>query len=101
MKNIYEIIDLVRLRPQMYIGENKLSTLTSFLAGVHFALGINGVKEFPEFNKFHAWVREEKFKLNPLSVGYCKTILGQTNGDEKKGLEMFFELIDEFKNEKN
>lgn len=82
----------------MYIGDDKLSTFASYLRGVHLALGINGINEFPEFIHFHTWVRVEKYKVSPLSVGYETTILEQTNGDEEKGLEMFFELIEEFKN---
>jgi len=46
----------------MYIGDTKLSTIASLLYGVHLALGINNIKESPDFMKFHTWVRD-KFEL--------------------------------------
>jgi hypothetical protein len=100
LKDIYEIIDMVKLRPPMYIGDSQLTTLNAYLQGVHLALGINEINESPPFMEFHTWVRD-KFELEPLSVGYRTTILEQCNGDEEKGLDMFFELVEEFKNQKH
>lgn len=98
MKDIYEIIELVKTRPPMYIGDSTLSTMDIFLAGAGFGLSLNEIKESPDFMDFHIWVRD-KFELPPLSVGYKTIILEQCNGDEEIGLKMFFDLIEEFKNE--
>ena len=90
---------MVKVRPPMYIGDAKLTTLDVYLQGVHLALGINKIKESPPFMEFHTWVRD-KFELESLSVGFKTTILEQCNGNEEKGLDMFFELIEEFKSQK-
>jgi hypothetical protein len=62
MKSIYEFIDLIRQRPEMYIGDRKLSTLYHALSGFEFALNVNTMNETkPDFKTFHVWIRE---KLN-------------------------------------
>lgn len=82
----------------MYTGDKTLSTLNAFLNGAHFSLELNGIKETPGFRKFHCWV-QDKFEIEQTTEGYCSTILKQCNGDEEKALEMFFELVEEFKKE--
>ena len=83
----------------MYIGDSKLTTMDAFLNGAQFGLSINKINEVPEFRNFHFWVRD-KLELEPLSVGFKTTILEHCNGDEEKGLQKFFELIEEFKKTK-
>jgi hypothetical protein len=97
MKDIYEVIEAVKLRPEMYAGSRTISDVYKFLAGVHFGFMIDQKKkEHPEFREFHTWIRE-KLELEPLSVHYAHTLLEYYKNDEEKSLQAFFELISEYK----
>ena len=99
MKDIYYIIQLIRIRPPLYIGENSITTLYQFLNGCQFALKISGVEEKPNFMDFHTWVRE-RLQLSPMSVNYATTLLEYFH-DEEIAMQKFFILIDEYRAETN
>lgn len=60
--SLYEKLDLVRLRPGMYIGANSVSKLFTFISGFRFALSSESPKLQSEghlpFMYFNAYVAE-------------------------------------------
>lgn len=84
----------------MYLGSNSIKPLMHFIDGYKFAqieLGNNNDREvFPlDFWYFHEFVKV-KLGFSSSVPGWCNLILQSCNGDEKKALEKFFVLYDEF-----
>lgn len=102
IRNIYDVIELVRKRPSMYLGVDSISRLRSFLNGYCFAVYFNNDIEYDDkliplpfgfFNDFIA----EKFNVTE-SIGWSEILLRQVNQNEEDGLKLFFELFDKYKN---
>jgi hypothetical protein len=94
---LFEILTKIKARPGLYIGRPSVSDLFMFLVGYKTAkreLGIKPTEEevrfyqdFPQFveNKYHLHTSNSWAKIIML---YCP--------DEKKGFELFFQLLEEF-----
>lgn len=98
--NIHNLIQTIRRRPGMFLGSLSIKPLMHFINGYKFAqneLGKNNDSEiFPlDFWFFHEFVKV-KLGFSSSVPGWCNLILQSCNGDEKKALEMFFTLYDEF-----
>lgn len=104
--NIHDLVQKIRVRTPMYIGANSLSALHFFLNGYQFAKreaeGFDNHAKSPaqplfplDFWYFHEFA---KIKVGAHSSvpGWRNLILEACGGDEKKGLETFFTLYDEF-----
>ncbi len=99
IKNIYELINLIRPRLGMYIGENTITAMRSFLFGYGFALEVHKIKresEEPDFALFHDFVAN-KYNEESSTAGWCNLILKHNENDQKKSLEVFFNLVEEFR----
>lgn len=97
--HIYKAIALIRTRPGMFIGDNKISTLRTFLDGYFYAQ-----QYFPEntisleplpFFMFHDFVAN--YYHESACMGWNGIILQQTNNNEEEGMKLFFELFDIFR----
>jgi hypothetical protein len=98
MKNIYELLVLIRQRPGMYLGQRSLTALRSFIDGYYFALRENNIlveEEIPPFWQFHDWVARY-YKWYESTAGWKNIILKEV-GDEAKACDVFFELLELFK----
>ena len=97
--SLYEKLDLVRLRPGMYLGTNSVSKLFTFISGFRFALSYESPKLQSEghlpFMYFNAYVAE-RYNCSG-SMGWANILLEACNGSEEEGLKLFFELLDEFR----
>jgi len=99
INNIYDLIEKIKSRPAMYIGDNKISSFRSYIDGYSSALKIHGIKfesTFPPFWYFHEWVMQ-KYNWRESTTGWNNIILKENNYDDEKSLTIFFELFDEFK----
>lgn len=99
----YDLIEMIRVRPGMYLGSNSITALMNFLQGYQFALH--------EFRVFDDACRDNLFPLDFCFMheytaqlcGLYESTAGWRNhildccGDEEKALFKFFELFDEFK----
>lgn len=97
--DIYNLIDRIRPRPAMYLGENSVSLLRAFLGGymaAAFECEASFVEENPPFREFHNWVAM-KFGYFESTSGWANMLLAVENGDEAKALERFFVYLDDFK----
>lgn len=91
--DIYELLDNVRKRPAMYLGNlRSLSSLMAFVRGIVFR-GL--CKSDPPFYLFGNWlgVRVSEMKGNTMPFEWMEREWGS-----EKAFDMFFELLDEYRN---
>ncbi|WP_414519853.1 hypothetical protein [Nostoc sp. PCC 9305] len=98
MKNIYEILEMMRPRPQMFLGQRSLTALSGFIGGYYFAMEENGIlieEENPPFSQLNNWVA--RYYQRYGSTAGWKNIILREVGDEAKACDVFFELLELFK----
>lgn len=94
----YELFDLVRTRPKMYLGNNgiTLTALTAFVTGYHFAYFYNGLElgeGTPPYSHFTHWITYRLFgRSNSLPWEFMEEELGPS-----VAFSTFFEMLDEFR----
>jgi len=97
--DIYKLIDEIRPRPAMYLGENSVSFLRAFLGGymrAAYEAQAPFAEENPPFSAFHDWVAM-KLGYYESTSGWAKMLLAAEGQNEAKALERFFVYLDEFK----
>lgn len=103
MAHIHQLIDKIRRRPGMYIGSNSLTGLECFLNGYICALYETDSTDedlLPlPFGLFHEYVAC-KYGYYESTSGWKNMILDQTGQDERRGLDLFFEIYGEFRTTK-
>lgn len=98
--DIFDMIDLIRRRPGMFIGSNSITPLFHYLNGFQAAELEYGIcrkrKLFPlSFRYMHEYT---EYRLqNRSTIGWCRQILNSCDGDEEAALQKFFEYYDGFK----
>lgn len=98
MKNIYELLEMIKQRPGIYLGQRSLTALAGFIGGYFFAIAENNIlveEEIPPFRQFHDWVARY-YKWYESTAGWKNIILKEV-GDEAKACDVFFELLELFK----
>ena len=94
--NIESLIELIRKRPAMYIGEPKIYNLSHFLFGYSFAMYENfNMQEFQKpLRDFNDWL-ETKYKCK-ASIGWARLLLLHVNDNEDMAFDLFWEEWDDF-----
>ena len=98
MKSIYELLEMIRQKPGMYLGQRSLTALRGFISGYYFGREENDMlveEEIPPFRQFHDWVARY-YKWYESTAGWKNIILREV-GDEAKACDVFFELLELFK----
>jgi hypothetical protein len=91
------LLDVIRERPVMYLGELSLSALWHFLNGYEMSLLAHDIQEKrPLPRDFHDWVAY-RLHFSGSTSGYKNMILKRVP-DEAAALEYFFKLLDEYRN---
>ena len=101
MWNIYDHLNMVKIRPWMYIWSNKISDLRLYIwwyFGCLFEKWINE-NEIPKFQNFHEWIA--KYYWYNESTSWWANMILDNSKDEEDALKTFFILLEKFKNEKN
>ncbi len=101
MTQLYDLLDKIREKPGMYLGYPSVSNLFMFLCGYnqsHEDLEIPLTKQEEEFQEFQPWL-QKRFNLS-TSASWARIILLYTTNEET-GFSMFFELLEEFRQEQN
>jgi hypothetical protein len=95
--DVYETIALIRPRPAMYIGEHSLPCLCSFLYGCLYLAYQQAIEtnEHPEFQGFHDWIAA-RFGWSESTSGWCNIIIQECGGDQRKAMDRFFDLVEEY-----
>jgi hypothetical protein len=92
------LLDQIRKRPAMYLGEYSLSALSHFISGYCFALDIHAIRRSSDPNAlprdFHDWVAY-RLHFKESTSGWCSMIL-TCAGSEKDAFDRFFSLLDEY-----
>jgi hypothetical protein len=91
---LYQILDKIRARPSMYIGEHSISAVYHFINGFYMAHNYE-TYEAPPFDGFNDFVG--KFYGKYTTPGWRNLILADHFGNEKEALTRFFVLLDEFR----
>ena len=96
--DVYELIDLIRAKPGMYLGCCSLTRLRAFIDGYKFAANqCDGeVIEHPSLFDFHDWVTR-RFGLKESTPGWCELILAECERNEARAFNRFIELTDEYR----
>lgn len=98
IKTIYDLLDLVRVRPGMWIGEMSVTRLQVFLSG--FSAGIDAARaslenESPPFRGLHQWVAD---RLGRRMNGHgWASMLVEACGSEEAAFERFWTELDAYR----
>ncbi|MCC3408030.1 MAG: hypothetical protein JGK17_21070 [Microcoleus sp. PH2017_10_PVI_O_A] len=98
IKNYYDLFDLVRTRPKLYLGNNglTLTALMAFVIGYKSACFYNGIKideGTPPYWHFVNWIPHRLFgESNTLPWDIMEDQFGQS-----VAFSTFFEILDEFR----
>ncbi|MCB4438605.1 hypothetical protein LHL20_20510 [Alteromonas sp. McT4-15] len=115
--NIYDLIEKISERTEMYTGRRTLSHIRSFLDGYTLAMHEANIPNtgIPEFSDFHNWLAK-KFGYEKLTIGYPEILLAASLGksaehedwnindcsitktQHDKSVDLFFSLVSEYKN---
>ncbi len=113
IKDIYDLLLVIELRPAMYLGKTTLERLAMFLWGIEFGLNLVNVensnfdwKQFrpklePNYaHGFQSWISQKLLNQETSPNDWAYLILEHCNKDEEKAFDLFFSLLEEFKLEK-
>ncbi|CAN5895591.1 hypothetical protein BH11MYX3_BH11MYX3_16550 [soil metagenome] len=95
--SVYDIVDVIRKRPEMFLGSRTLTGLHHFINGFRLAadsVGIQIQDGEPPFRSFHQWI-ETRLDGGP-SDGWLQTLL-EAMRDEESAYERFLLEVDEFR----
>jgi hypothetical protein len=100
--NLFSYIDLIRIRPGMYVGGYSVSLMAYHIAGYEAACRWKDAEEAldPPWYDFHEYVRERTGFAESTS-GWNNMLLHSCEGDEEKALELFFTMFDAFRSGTN
>lgn len=101
-KDVYDFFEKIRPRPALYVGKKSLSKIQAFFYGYLYAVRFNDIDfdlgKFDSYS-FHDWVAE-KLGWYESTSGWLNMILKEVDNDEEKAVDLFYELLEEFKLEK-
>lgn len=89
------LLNIIRLRPAMYLGEARLSYLSIFLLGYQFGNSRQLDNYFGD-NGFQQWFERKYYPMNGNS--WFMTFLDEVDGDEKLALELYFDYLEKYHN---
>ncbi len=101
-KDVYDFFEKIKERPAMYVGAKSLTRIQMFFYGYLYALDLQDIdfdhKKFGPYN-FHDWIAN-KLGWAESTSGWLNMILDKANGDDEKAVDLFYDLLEEFKLEK-
>ncbi|GAA2272351.1 hypothetical protein GCM10010234_03790 [Streptomyces hawaiiensis] len=103
MRDVYDLLEEVRLRPGLWVRDRSLRHLDSMLVGYRIALGVHGADEPFDFwspggqSPFSQWL--ERRMGEQTSLGWSAVIERSAEATGRPALELFFELLDEFRDQ--
>lgn len=118
--DLYKALEAIRVRTGMYIGGPTLDHLGTYISGYDRAMRDAGIKDItcPDFINFRDWLKK-RFGFYSTVPGWGNMVLALSLGcDPQKGLpwrkmkkarneqhlksiELFYKLLDDFKNDES
>lgn len=96
-KGTYELLTEIKARPAMWIGVAAIGRLEAFLHGFWYAHDyLVPAFEMPPFELLHDWTAI-RFNQGESTAGWCNMLIKECQGDEGAALQLFFTLLEEFK----
>ena len=106
MKDIFEHLKEVRIRPGMYLRSISIDSLESYIYGYRMCLLLHFEKETEKRSQrwfdFKDYIVDKaiwKKERNRLELPTYDCLTKSCNGDKKQALDLFFELLDQFEKE--
>jgi phosphoribosylanthranilate isomerase len=99
--DIWGLLSIIQARPTLYLGKDSLFCLMAYLTG--FDIGLKYGSNFFDWKTFDEFVSFIGKKLSGGSTNtydWLEMTIKKFEGDEKKALNFFFALLEEFKLEK-
>jgi hypothetical protein len=100
-KNIYDVIDFIKLRPAFSLGNRPrtIDNLSLYLRAYQDALAQTNLLDYgiPDFSHFSTWTCGWR-KKGALAAGWDYHILHKVRRNQEKAYNLFFELINQYKN---
>jgi hypothetical protein len=98
-ESVYHVIELIRRRPGMWIGEPSISRLDSFLGGYSAGFARHGftLRHAAHFHGFHDWTARH-LAFRESTSGWANMIRARSS-NEGEAFQKFFALLDEFRAE--
>lgn len=99
---IYEMLELIRDRPEMWLTSKSISALQNFLNGYLMNKGFtNDIYHpgEPSIDNFKYWVLRKEPDVFGVGNPYSRVLLKKSDGNEVMAFDLFFEFLDEFKRE--
>lgn len=101
LRDVYDFLDQVRLRPGMWVRGSSLLHLSSLLHGYRVAMEVHGIEEdFPFWTPggqapFDAWLCERNGRASSLL--WAVEIEHEAEAAGTPAIELFFTLLDQFR----
>lgn len=102
LHDVYDFLDEVRLRPGMFVPRSSLTHLQSMLYGYRFALEIHSsqtMTDFDHLGPFSEWLWPRLGMQYTSALGWAVEIERAAEAAGAPAMDMFFELLDEFRAE--
>jgi hypothetical protein len=98
MKNIFDALNAIKIKPELYIGAKNLTYLYHFINGYNFkSLTTEDATSKDYIQELHFWLPE---KTGVEIEDWLQNLLLKADFDEEKALLLFFDYLEIFKIEK-
>lgn len=103
--HVFDLCDQIKRRPGIYLdGDKSIKRLRSFLVGYDAGVGFQAGPDLTqrklvgaeEMRLFNDWVAK-RLGYSNSTRGWCEMIAARVGSDEK-AFDVFFELLDQFRN---
>lgn len=94
--SLFDVLNKIRKRPAMYLGQNSIFSLQAFLDGYYYArreIKTPLTDEEKYFQAFLIWIRE-RFEVKGGQL--WASILRFQSADEGAAVKLFFDLLDDY-----
>ena len=97
-RKIYELLDVIKLRPHIWLTSKSITSLQDFLNG-YMLLGFEDDiynPGQPSIDDFKYWILDKDKRKLGVGNPYRTVLLHECTGDEEKAFDRFFEYLEEF-----
>jgi hypothetical protein len=97
-KNIYEVLEMIRKKPELCLTSRTISSLQNFLNGYLMIMpyDIERKDGYPPFDEFKLWVLHQKKGFIGVGNPYSSFFLSESGGEEEKAFNQFFQYLELF-----